>query len=179
MVLYALIASLPQLKWDEAPHITLEELTESTDLYLNSTRSEQFRQLSLSADAADVPKKSFAADYLAWETAFRNSIAKLRAARLNLDATPYLHADGAYETDADRSVREAFAAGNPLEREKMLDFARWQKIEELEFGNRFNFNVLCAYKLKLELLLKWKARDAGQSQKNLDLAAEEVRKEAV
>ena len=61
----------------------------------------------------------------------------------------------------------------------MLDFARWQKIEELEFGNRFNFNVLCAYKLKLELLLKWKARDAGQSQKNLDLAAEEVRKEAV
>ena len=146
MVLYALIASLPQLKWDEAPHITLEELTDSTDLYLNSTRAELFRKLSLSADAA---------------------------------AAPYLHADGAYETDADRSVREAFAAGNPLEREKMLDFARWQKIEELEFGNRFNFNVLCAYKLKLELLLKWKARDAGQSQKNLDLAAEEVRKEAV
>ena len=170
MVLYALIASLPQLKWDEAPHITLEELTDSTDLYLNSTRAELFRKLSLSADAAD---------YLAWETAFRNSIAKLRAARLNLDAAPYLHADGAYETDADRSVREAFAAGNPLEREKMLDFARWQKIEELEFGNRFNYNVLCAYKLKLELLLKWKARDAGQSQKNLDLAAEEVRKEAV
>ena len=68
---------------------------------------------------------------------------------------------------------------NPLEREKLLDLARWRKIEEFEFGNRFNFNVLCAYKLKLELLLKWKARDAGQSQKNLDLAAEEVRKEAV
>ena len=57
MVLYALIASLPQLKWDEAPHITLEELTDSTDLYLNSTRAELFRKLSLSADAADFPKK--------------------------------------------------------------------------------------------------------------------------
>ena len=76
-------------------------------------------------------------------------------------------------------MREAFAAENPLEREKMLDAARWRKLEELELGNLFNFNVLCAYKLKLELLLKWKARNAELSQKNLDLAAAEVRKEAV
>lgn len=179
MVLFALIASLPQLKWDEAPFLTMEELQDATSLYLDATHSGLFRKLSLSAEAGEFPKKTLASNYLAWETAFRNTIARLRAARLNVDAAAYLHADGSYETDADRSVREAFAAGNPLEREKLLDLARWRKIEEFEFGNRFNFNVLCAYKLKLELLLKWKARDAERSQKNLDLAAAEVRKEAV
>ena len=173
MVLFALIASLPLLKWDDAPSITMEGLSGSTDLYLSAGQSAMFQALNLS------PGGSLAAHYLAWETAFRNSIAKLRAARLNLDSAAYLHADGAYESDADRAVREAFAAENPLEREKMLDAARWRKLEELELGNLFNFNVLCAYKLKLELLLKWKARNAELSQKNLDLAAAEVRKEAV
>ena len=179
MVLFALIASLPLLKWDDVPSITMEGLSGSTDLYLSAGQSAMFQALNLSADAAEFPGGSLAAHYLAWETAFRNSIAKLRAARLNLDSAAYLHADGAYESAADRAVREAFAAENPLEREKMLDAARWRKLEELELGNLFNFNVLCAYKLKLELLLKWKARNAELSQKNLDLAAAEVRKEAV
>ena len=72
---------------------------------------------------------------------------------------------------------EAFAAENPLEREKLLDYGRWTKLEELELGHRFDFDVLCAYKLKLEILLKWKARSADQAAGNLDLAAAGVRKE--
>ncbi len=179
MVLFALIASLPQLKWDDTPSMSMEELVASTDLYLSAQNFAMFQALSLSADPAEFPSGSLAANYLTWETAFRNSIAKLRAARLNMDAAAYLHAGGSYESDADRFAREAFSAENPLEREKLLDAARWRKIEEIELGNRFNFNVLCAYKLKLELLLKWKARNAERSQENLDLAAAEVRKEAV
>ena len=42
------------------------------------------------------------------------------------DASAYLHADGVYETDADRAVREAFAAENPLEREKLRSCAEME-----------------------------------------------------
>jgi len=163
---------------DDAPGMTMEELTSSCELYLSAAQMELFRTLSLSAnDASAFPENSFARNYIAWEISFRNSIAKLRAARLNVDPSAFLHADGSYDTEADRGAREAFNAENPLEREKLLDRARWNKIDELVFGNLFNFNALCAYKLKLEIQLKWNARSAERSAENLDLAASEVRKE--
>lgn len=176
MVLYALIASLPYLKRDDAPSISAEDLDSSAESFLNAKQFAEFKKLSLTAAPSDFPKNGLAARYLEWETALRNSIAKARAARLNLDASAYLHADGVYETDANRAVREAFAAENPLEREKLLDNARWNKLDELEGGQLFSYGALCIYKLKLELLLKWKARKAELSQRNLDLAAAEVRK---
>ena len=175
MVLYALIASLPYLKRGDAPSISAEDLDSSAESFLNAKQFAEFKKLSLTAAPSDFPKNGLAARYLEWETALRN-IAKIRAARLNLDAAAYLHADGVYETDADRAVREAFAAENPLEREKLLDDARWNKLDELEGGQHFSYGALCIYKLKLELLLKWKARKAELSQRNLDLAAAEVRK---
>ena len=160
MVLFALLASLPMLKREEIPVLSMEDLLSSAEAFLSAKKAELFKALSLSAqDGTVFPARSLAAKYVKWEVAFRNSIAKQRAARLGVDPAPYLR-DFAYDTEAERFVREAFAAENPLEREKLLDFG-----------------VLCAYKLKLEILLKWKARSAEQAAGNLDLAAAEVRKE--
>ena len=160
MVLFALLASLPMLKREEIPVLSMEDLLSSAEAFLSAKKAELFKALSLSAqDGTVFPARSLAAKYVKWEVAFRNSIAKQRAARLGVDPAPYLR-DFAYDTEAERFVREAFAAENPLEREKLLDF-----------------DVLCAYKLKLEILLKWKARSAEQAAGNLDLAAAEVRKE--
>ena len=176
MVLYALIASLPYLKRDDAPSISAEDLDSSAESFLNAKQFAEFKRLSLTAAPSDFPKNGLAARYLEWETALRNSIAKSRATRWTRAASFYRHADGFGETEADRLSREAFAAENPLEREKLLDNARWDKLDELEGGQHFCYGALCIYKLKLELLLKWKARKAELSQRNLDLAAAEVRK---
>lgn len=176
MVLYALISSLPTRSMDEAPAMTEEELLSSAELYLSEAQKRQLRLLTLHTDnASDFPSGSFARKYTEWEISFRNSIAKLRAQRLNLDPSSYLRAEGSYETEADRLAREAFHAQNPLEREKLLDRARWSKIEEFSFGNLFNFNVLCAYRLKLAIQWKWRKRSADKPEENLDLAAEGVR----
>ena len=64
----------------------------------------------------------------------------------------------------------AWMVSSPLEREKILDQARWEKIEELEAGQLFSFEQLCAYKLKLLLQLKWVGRSPEQAAQNLDLA---------
>lgn len=177
MVLFALLASLPMLKRDETPYLSMEDLQSSAEAFLSAKKMKLFKALSLSAnDGTAFPASSLAARYVKWEIAFRNSIAKLRAARLGVDPAPYLR-DFAYDTEADHYARGAFSAENPLEREKQLDYARWAKLEELELGHRFDFDVLCAYKLKLEIQLKWKARSAELAAKNLDLAAAEVRKE--
>ena len=176
MVLYGLISSLPMQSLDGAPAITEEEFFAACDLYLNKAQKQQLRNLTLQADDASVfPAGSFAKKYAEWEISFRNSIAKLRAQRLNLDPAAWLRADGSYESDADRLSREAFQSQNPLEREKLLDRARWNKIEELSLGNLFNFNILCAYKLKLEIQWKWQNRSKKKPEENLDLAAAEVR----
>ncbi len=177
MVLFALLASLPMLRREETPGIGMEELLSSAEAYLSAKKAGLFKALSLSAEETSAfPAKSLAAKYVKWEGSLRNAIARQRAARLGLDPAAYLR-DFSYDTEADRFVRDAFAAENPLEREKLLDASRWMKLEELEFGHRFDFDVLCAYKLKLEILLKWKARSAEHAAENLDLAAAEVRKE--
>lgn len=176
MVLYGLISSLPMQNMDEAPAMSEEEFFSAGESYLSKAQKQQLRDLTLHADDASIfPAGSFARKYAEWEIAFRNSIAKLRAQRLNLDPASYLRAYGSYETDADRLAREAFQAQNPLEREKLLDRARWNKIEELSQGNMFSFNVICAYKLKLEIQWKWRNRSQKKPEENLDLAAAGVR----
>ena len=64
---------------------------------------------------------------------------------------------------------------NPLEREKLLDLARWRKLEELEQGHLFDFDSLGAYRCKLLIAEKWQKRASGIPSENLDRAASAVR----
>ncbi len=174
---FALIASLPALRRDETPFYT-------TDAFLlacsNNVPEDAFKRLSALHLLSDVhtagfSKNSLAAKYLNWEVTFRNAIARIRAAKLSRDPSAFLHADGDWQSDADRAAAEAYTAQNPLEREQKLDDARWNKISEFETGCLFHYDLLCAYKLKLEILEKWSARKEADSSSNLDLAASEIR----
>ena len=61
MVLYALIASLPYLKRDDAPSISAEDLDSSAESFLNAKQFAEFKKLSLTAAPSDFPKNGLAA----------------------------------------------------------------------------------------------------------------------
>ena len=135
MVLFALLASLPMLRREETPGIGMEELLSSAEAYLSAKKAGLFKALSLSAEETSAfPAKSLAAKYVKWEGSLRNAIARQRAARLGLDPAAYLR-DFSYDTEADRFVRDAFAAENPLEREKLLEEDAAKKAEGI--ANRY------------------------------------------
>ena len=116
------------------------------------------------------PKGSLAQDYLRFETALRHSAMKLRAAKLGTAFAAPKPGHTFFDPEADRMVRAAFAAPNPVERERILDTARWNKLDELEVRNLtpFNFDTVCAYSIRIQIAEKWAARSAGNSAEGLD-----------
>lgn len=115
---------------------------------------------------------SFAEKYTVWELALRHSILRLRTQKNQAaQESVAVKREPVFECDADSVAIRAYSAANPLERERILDEARWTKADELTVLHQFDLDVLCAYRIKLEIAEKWSARAAGDPEKNMDLCA--------
>ena len=170
--LFALIASLPFLRMREKPQLSHAAFLESAAAFVGGRDLEELAALSLvPADGRSFRKGSFAAKYTAWEYALRQSIQRLRTAKFHLETASPVRREPAYESDADGAAVRAYAAADPLERERILDAARWDKAEELTVGHTFDFDVVEAYAVKLQIAEKWAKRSAGDPEKNLDSSA--------
>jgi hypothetical protein len=190
--LYAsLVSSLPLLRMTEAPLVSYGKFMSDCSGLLDGKHIDMLSRFSLvpglrpgqkPQDAAlddpgaledfiaEFPKGSLARDYLLFETALRHSAMKIRAARLGAAFAAPKPGYTIFDPEADRMVRAAFAAPNPVERERILDTARWNKLDELEVRNRtrFNFDTVCAYSIRIQIAEKWAARSAGNSANGLD-----------
>jgi hypothetical protein len=172
---FYLIASLPSLKRDEAAPLSEEAFLALCADWVEDARRDFLNKLALRpVEGLAIPADSAIADYLSWEGAVRQRIAKLRAVKLNRQDFTAADADKNF-VDAEHVAQECYAAPNPLERERVLDAARWRKIEDLEASKLyFEFDRLCLYKLKLLLRIKWQERQLARGQVNLDKAVDGV-----
>lgn len=171
--LFALIASLPFLRMREKPLLSHAGFLESAAVFIHGRDFDELAALSLTpADGGPSFRKgSFAAKYTAWEYALRQSIRRLRTAKFHLESSMSVRREPAYESDADAAAVRAYAAADPLERERILDAARWDKAEELTVGHTFDLDAVEAYAVKLQIAEKWAKRSAGDPDKNLDSSA--------
>ena len=194
----SLVSSLPLLRMTEAPLVSYGKFMSDCTGMIDAKNLELLRRFSLvpgvlpgqkpqdaPQDGPDAlesfirkfPKGSLAREYLRFETALRHSAMKLRAARLGASFSVPKPGHLFFDPEADRAVRAAFAAPNPVERERILDTARWTKLDELEAKNRtrFNFDTVCAYSIRIQIAEKWAARTAGNSAEGLDRTVSSVR----
>jgi len=194
----SLVSSLPLVKMTEPPQMSYGKFISDCTGQIDAKHLELLKKLSpvpgvppgqkaaasstddpgaLEAFIAEFPKKSLAREYLLFESALRHSAMKLRAAKLGSAFATPRPGYTLFDSEADRAVRTAFSAPNPVERERILDTARWNKLDELEVRNRsrFNFDTLCAYAVRLQIAGKWAARTAGDSAAGLDRTVSSVR----
>lgn len=194
----SLVASLPLVRMTEAPQMSYAKFISDCTGQIDAKNLELLKKLSpvpglppgqkpaesaaddpgaLEEFIAEFPKKSLAREYLLFESALRHSAMKLRAAKLGAAFATPKPGYTLFDSEADRAVRTAFSAPNPVERERILDTARWNKLDELEVRNhsRFNFDTLCAYAIRLQIAGKWAARTAGDSAAGLDRTVSAVR----
>ena len=171
---YALISSLPMLTLENDTGMTVERFLSACQSFVNKAEFRILEELTLDSPPESFGKTSFAGRYAAWEASLRNAIVRARAGKAGADPAAYLNRDAEVEADAERAVNTAWAAGNPLEREFILDRARWTKIEELESGKPFSFEKICAYKLKLLVQRKWTDRRKGKPEDNLEQSVNSV-----
>ena len=195
---FSLVSSLPILKMTEAPLVSYGKFMSDCEGMIDAKKLDLLRRFSLvpgvlpgqkphnaaqddpdalEAFIGEFPKGSLAQEYLRFETALRHSAMKIRAAKLGPAFAAPKPGHVFFDPEADRMVRAAFSAPNPVERERILDTARWNKLDELEAKNltRFNFDTVCAYSIRIQIAEKWTARNAGNSAAGLDRTVASVR----
>lgn len=151
MSYYFLAASLPSLVMDAPPAMTLEGLREAGRTTLSPG---DFAALSDVLDARP-NGHPFLCRWQARETQLRNAVARQRASRKHVDASPWLHAHTGFDVSIEQGVDAAFQQADPLQREQALDRLRWRLIEELQQSEAFSARAILGYALKLKLALRW------------------------
>ena len=150
----------------EGPEFVLDFLT-STDL-----RSVGFKEIDrlyagYFLHALGTTANEFVRDYFIFQQNLRNVVAALRARQKGLDSSEYLIGEGEVVNILSSSTAEDFGlslefpwieslikAETPHERQAMVEQIQWDYLDEHAGPDPFDFRVILAYLLKLEILEK-------------------------
>jgi hypothetical protein len=163
---YYLIASLPELKMDEPPGVSLEQFIFRCQGILDQSAMHDLNKV-LTRDTNGI-RSAQAAQWLAADTQLRNAVARMRAAHLNIDAIGFIKDHSGARMYIESAVRDAFARDNPLERELALDKCRWFILDELAFADRFGLGAVIAFGVKLQIVERWCGYNAAAGREGFD-----------
>lgn len=173
---YFLCASLPSLGFGQDPGLGVAEFDAlcADQMPPAVLASLQRGSLAVSREpgsAAGLPP-AYAA-YARFEQYLRTRVAERRAGR-DEDNVLRLPDPELYFGEIDAALGPAAAVADPLEREKLIDRIRWRKLDDLEAGHEFDFYGLCIYRLKLEILNRYRRRSAETGRNNFNAAVDRI-----
>jgi len=159
---YYLTASLPELTLGEAPPYTPEDFLFHCQGTLSTDDLEELR--CVVENRLDDAQSDFTRRWKNLDTQMRNSVARIRANRLGVDVRPYTRPHSGYSMAAEHAVADAMSRSHLLERVTALDRSRWNALDELTEGERFGFEAVLAFAVKLRLMERWArlSEDAGR-----------------
>ena len=112
-------------------------------------------------EAADL-KEPAVRGWYAWQTAMRNCIAARRARARKADAAAWRRQeDGDFTGDVKRLEALLEGAKDARERQEGWEALQWERLEALEGGEYFNFQLVVVYALKVLLLEERRGRSAA------------------
>ena len=164
-----LSSTLPALKWGDAPAFSTEKFLTTCAGFISE------RELSLLKDAVSgaAGKETAQPTLKKWrdfETALRNELVRLRAARKHAEEGDFLRRDGYADTWITHIAASAYRTPSILEAERFLDSERWSALDELAAGHYFDIDFLIVYARKLLLLEKWQGIKKSDGAKILEEA---------
>ncbi len=152
---YFLCASLPMLAFGSKPPMSNE------DFVKQSTGNVTVKDSGILLSARLLPEKKIKKSHPAlkvwagFETMLRNEMVNFRAKKLGKDPLDYFRGEYVPAPNLTRIVLEASGEETPLEVERRIDTARWEKLEEIQQQHFFDLQFLVVYFLKLQILNKW------------------------
>ncbi len=154
---YYFAASLPMLSFGTKPPLADERFLELADEFLSPRDIGAIANARLIPPEKDGKGQPALLEWLKFENSLLNETVKFRAKKFGRDPNDYYRGD--YVPDPYLAVLVAEAAGedDPLQVERRIDLARWEKLEEIELLHYFDLHFLVVYFLKLQLLNKWQA----------------------
>jgi hypothetical protein len=165
---YYFSASLPLLSFGTKPPISDERFLEQAAQFLSPGAASLIANARLIPPEQDGSAESALVEWLRFENSLRNETAKFRAKKLNRDPKDYCRGDYLPDPYLAALVAEAAEEDDPLQVERRIDLARWEKLEEIELLHYFDLHFLIVYFLKLQLLNKWQAIREEKGREVLD-----------
>ena len=157
-----LVSSLPALSLEAPPPFSPEEFRFKCQGVLGKG---DLAELDLVlAGRAGQGQTAFARAWAGADAQIRNTAAKMRGAKLGVEAKPFLKSHSGYAVWLDKEVSDALAKASPLAREMGLDQARWKLVEDLARKDASGLPAVLAFAVKLMLAARWAAmkEDAGR-----------------
>ncbi|MBR2508494.1 MAG: DUF2764 family protein [Lentisphaeria bacterium] len=176
MKYYYFISTLPMLDFQRP---AFDGGVRAFDEMCGSSLAPEDAEFLLSVTLDNPPAEKIASrvhsQFILWDTNLRNAIAN--AAMPNGNARKYLQKEEDFFSGIDYIVQNAAAKDDPLERDRMIDQARFEKIEELSALNNFDIEFLAAYRMKLLIIEKYASLSVEQGEKNFDILVQEILEE--
>ena len=165
---YYLVASLPSLHLSAEPPMTCDEFRARASEQLTAA---DLRELD--ALLAGEGSSSFGRAFVRREAALRHTLALRRAQVRGRDSQSLR--DSGMEPDSELAglVADAFAAADPLERERRIDAMRWRWLEAQQERDWFSPAAVFSYALRLDIAHRWRSRTEALGRK--DLAEQKAR----
>ncbi len=122
------------------------------------------------AEVAEATGSRVLAEWLDWEVPLRNQLATVRADSMGRDASHELITDPAGGANHDDLVARFREEPDPLARQRLIDRARLQVIEELSGIDPFSLDAVIAYLLAVLVLDRWDLPERVEVEKLLEVS---------
>jgi len=149
-----LISSLPMLNFAAKTPFSLEVFFAKCKGLIADTNLEILRNAcSKDIDFLNMTAKGRLKEWVNFEVALRNELARIRARGKKIDPAKFIRLPDYPQFQISRVALAAQRhSAYVLEAEKILDQERWDFLEQLSFGHYFDFDFLLIYALKLKIL---------------------------
>ena len=155
-----LAAYLPTLTFGKPSPITLAEFDALAEENLSAEKFAVIRSFSFPVpekDPADCrDSHRIFAEVRRFEHTLKLRIAKIRAERLERDVE--IADPESYFSEIEYTLNSAASCNDPVERERIIDRVRWDFIDDMSMGHMIDFDALCIYRLKLQMLAPYTGR---------------------
>ncbi len=151
-----LIASLPMLHFLSKPPFSSDRFLELCCPLIPERDGQVLRSLPHPEDyGKEGSCRPMIRQWVAFDTAIRNDLLKMRAARKRLEPGTYLRPGVSPASPAPPAGMAAIMSAPLLDAEKELDEIRWKVLDDLSTGHYFDLDFLVTYALKLRILERW------------------------
>lgn len=151
-----LIASLPMLHIGMRPPFPFKRFLEVCHEFIPEKDFRVLSNLPQTEQYSEKDKRpSIIQKWIEFDSALRNELVKIRAARKHADPATYLYPDNYSGSSLGTIASAVNVSTSILEAEKILDEARWKALEEFAIGHYFDLDLLITYAYKLLILQRW------------------------
>ena len=169
-------ASLPTLEFGKPSPITVAEFDSMAREYLDEKKCACLAELNFPVPEND-PEKFVSvhriwSDMRSFERVLRLRIAAIRAEKLEVAET--VAEPEEFFSEIEYILNSAAICDDPCERELMIDRVRWAYLENMEMGHMLDFDGLCIYRLKLQILEAYRGRTPEEGVPHFERALEMI-----